>query len=547
MRRASAPAAWIAALAAAAIGALAFATLSGAARHPSAPRDRILGPTKPARRIAVSLILRVPGQTALTRFLQATSSPGAKTSEQTMQPQDFGRRFGLSSARIGDLTEQLTKRGIDVQRTFPQRTAMQITGTVAALEQLFSTKLLNHADARGARYFAPVRPPTIPGWLHEYVNAVTGLSTRSVLRAADVPAGGLDPRTLATAYNFAPLRAQGITGSGQTIAVVSFDSFADADLSSYESRFRITGPAVQHVRVNGGTLPGSGQQEVNLDLDTIRAIAPGAQILDYEAQQGSATMADVINQIVADHRARVISTSWGRCDLLVPDADRIADENALAAARAAGITVFAASGDNGAYDCQAENLSDQRASVDWPAASGSVVAVGGTRLAVRQNGSYLAEYGWEDVLKGDGSGGGLASVTQRPAWQIGPGVRNQFSDGRRQLPDVAGPADPDSGMTVFARGQFHQIGGTSAAAPFWAATLLLVREYAQRHHAADPGFIAPALYRLAANPRTANAFHRAVRGGNRRFSVTAGWNYVSGLGSPDVARLARDLGAPALR
>jgi kumamolisin len=421
---------------------------------------------------------------------------------------------------------------------------MQVSGTVGELENIFSTKLVNRIDTHGARYYAPLSRPTIPGWLHVYVNAVVGLSTRPVLRAADVPAGGLDPQTLGRAYDFAPLRAQGITGRGQTIAVVSFDSFAESDVLSYEGRFGVHGPPVEHVRLNGGTLPGSGQQEVNLDIDTIRAVAPGAQILDYEARQGLVSMADVINQIVADHRARVISTSWGRCDLLVPAGERSADESALAAARAAGITVFAASGDNGAYDCQAEDLSDQRVSVDWPAASANVVSVGGTRLAVRQDGSYLAEYGWEDVLKGDGSGGGLASATPRPGWQIGPGVQNQFSDGQRQLPDVAGPADPASGMVVSSRGGFHQIGGTSAAAPFWAATLILLREYAQRHHAADPGFIAPALYRLAGNPRTASAFHRAIRGGNRRFSVTPGWNYVSGLGSPDVARLARELAEP---
>jgi kumamolisin len=527
-----------------AVGALMLVAAASTTHHPAVARDRTLGPTKTSKRIAVSLILRVPGQAALTRYLESTSVPGANAYQHTLRPEDFGRRFGLSTARIGQLTQQLTKRRLTVRRTFPQRTAMQVTGTVGELEQLFSTKLLNHVDSAGRHYYAPVSSPTIPGWLHGYVNAVTGLSTRPVLRAADVPAGGLDPRTLGRAYDFAPLRAQGIIGSGQTIAVVSFDSFADGDLSSYESHFGIKGPPVQHVRVSGGTLPGSSQQEVNLDIDTIRAIAPGAQILDYEAHQGVVTMADVINQIVADHRARVISTSWGRCDLLVPNATRIADENALAAARAAGITVFAASGDNGAYDCQAEDLSDQRASVDWPAASPNVVAVGGTRLAVRQDGSYLAEYGWEDVLKGDGGGGGLASVTQRPTWQIGPGVQNQFSDGHRQLPDVAGPADPDSGMVVFSRGGYHQIGGTSAAAPFWAATLLLLREYAQRHRAADPGFIAPALYRLAANPRTAHAFHKALRGGNRRFSVTTGWNYVSGLGSPDVALLARELAEP---
>jgi subtilase family serine protease len=521
---------------AAAAGGVVIA-LAGQTHRAPARVDGSLGPTNPSKRIAVSLILRVPRQGELARYLNTKHQP-------TLPPREFGRRFGMSARRIQDLERQLKTRRLKVARTFPQRTAMQITGTVGELENVFSTRLVNRVDAHGEHYYAPASAPRIPAWLSGEVNGVTGLNTRPVLRAADVPAGGLDPQTLARAYNFAPLKAQRITGAGQTVAVVSFDSFADQDLSSYEAKFGIQGPPVQHVRVSGGTLPGEGQQEVNLDVDTIRAIAPGAQILDYEAPQGTVTMADVINQIVADGRAHVISTSWGRCDLLVPDAARMADENALAAARAAGITVFAASGDNGAYDCQAEDLSDQRLSVDWPAASGSVVAVGGTRLAVRQDRSYLAEYGWEDTLKGDGSGGGLASVTQRPAWQIGPGVQNQFSDGRRQLPDVAGPGDPDSGMVVVSRGRLHEIGGTSAAAPFWAATLLLAREYGQRHHAADPGFIAPALYRLAANPRTANAFHRAIRGGNRRFGVTAGWNYVDGLGSPDVALLARELAAP---
>jgi hypothetical protein len=53
--------------------------------------------------------------------------------------------------------------------------------------------------------------------------------------------------------------------------------------------------------------------------------------------------------------------------------------------------------------------------------------------------------------------------------------------------------------------------------------------------------VAPLLYRLAASPATANAFHEPVSGGNRLFSVTSKWNFVSGLGSPDVAVMARDL------
>jgi subtilase family serine protease len=325
------------------------------------------------------------------------------------------------------------------------------------------------------------------------------------------------------------------------VAVISYDDYEDQDLGNYQSHFGIGGPAVQRVPVDGGTFPGSRQAEVNLDLDTIRGIAPGAEVLDYDAPLGQASDADVINQIVADHRAQVISTSWGICDLLVSPALRAADQDALAAARAAGITIFAASGDNGAYDCQSADLGDHRLSVDWPAASDDVVAVGGTHLSIGQNGAYQAEYGWEDVLADSGSGGGLASVTPRPSWQVGAGVQNNFSNGHRQVPDVAGPADPGTGMAVVVGDAFHEVGGTTAAAPFWAAVTLLIREYAQRHGVAQLGFMAPLLYEIANNPATANAFHEPVRGGNRWYSAGPGWNYVAGLGSPDVAALARDL------
>jgi kumamolisin len=102
-------------------------------------------------------------------------------------------------------------------------------------------------------------------------------------------------------------------------------------------------------------------------------------------------------------------------------------------------------------------------------------------------------------------------------------------------------------MMVYAKGQLREIGGTSAAAPFWAGALLLMREYAQRHGVADLGFIAPLLYRLAANPATASDFHEPTRGANRLYPVAPGWNYVAGLGSPDVAALARDLTAAVKR
>ncbi|HWE31995.1 MAG TPA: S53 family peptidase [Solirubrobacteraceae bacterium] len=527
----------IATLAVAAIAAPIVALAGGGGA--TARGVRVLDATDPRMRITASLVLRLP-RGALERFLADTSRATSPSFGEHLTPRQFGARFGLPLPRIAALQSELAGHGLSVTTNFPQRTALGVTGTVATFERDFGTVLRNRIDGRGRRWFAPTARPRLPSWLGSDVTAITGLDTRPIEVAADVPAGGLSPTALSHAYDFAALRQAGINGSGETIAVVSYDGFRPSDVAAYESMFSVQGPQIQRITVDGGTQPGAGQQEVDLDLETLHGIAPGAQLVDYEAPS-AASDADVINQIVADHRASIISTSWGVCELLLPPAVRAADTNALDAARAAGITVFAASGDEGAYDCQSANLDDQRPSVDWPAASDDVVAVGGTRVSVRQDGSYLAEYGWEDPLQGAGSGGGLASTVARPAWQRGPGVSAAQSDGNRQVPDVGGPGDPASGMVVVTRGKTTEIGGTSAAAPFWAASFALMREYAQRHGVSQIGFLAPLLYELAANPSTRSAFHEPVAGGDRRFSVAPGWNFVTGLGSPDVAVMARDL------
>src|SRR5207245_1718112 len=173
--------------------------------------------------------------------------------------------------------------------------------------------------------------------------------------------------------------------------------------------------------------------------------------------------------------AKIASLSWGQCDPDYPRADRLRDQRAIDAAQAAGVSIFVSSGDSGAYECQRGRLADHRLSTPWPTSSQGVVSVGGTRLFVAADGSYVREYAWEDVLSAIGGGGGLATASPRPSWQRGVlGIANGYSNGRRQVPDVSANADPDTGFTMYVGGSFAEIGGTSAAAPFWAGATALV-------------------------------------------------------------------------
>ncbi len=500
--------------------------------------DQYVGRTAPSKRIGFSLVLRFK-QAALDRYLEELQDPASPNYHRYLSAREIGRRFGISDAEVARVKRSLAAAGLQVNVVYAQRTSIRASGTVEKISAYFDTALGDFREPSGRVYHKPLRTPTIPAAIRRSVFGVTGLSTRSLALPAAVPQGGLTPATTEKAYNLGPLHRAGIQGQGQTIAIVSFDSFKDSDPKAFDRKFGITGPPVKHRRVAGGSPVGEGSVEVNLDIDVIRSVAPKAQNIDYEGPNGRVGYGDMLNAIVQDGKADIASISWGNCD----DASNLSlterrnTTQAFKAAVARGISIFVASGDAGAYSCQRRFLEDHRLTAEFPGDSPYVISVGGTRLATAGDGSYVREYGWEDVLGNGGGGGGLNPKDPRPAWQKGAGVKNTFSNGKRQLPDVSASADPDSGFYVVSGGQLFPIGGTSAATPFWAGSTVLIRQLAQKQGIRKLGFIAPILYQLA--QQKPSPFHDVVAGGNRYYDAGPGWDYSTGLGSPDVNALAQ--------
>jgi subtilase family serine protease len=178
--------------------------------------------------------------------------------------------------------------------------------------------------------------------------------------------------------------------------------------------------------------------------------------------------------------------------------------------------------------------------VDFPSDLPQVVSVGGTLLSVSSNGSYFSESGWENPLSDAGGGGGINTHDAAPSWQR---ATHLPGGGRRVLPDVSASASPASGWIVRDHGNWDSVGGTSAASPFWAASMLLAEQYASEHDVKRRCFLAPILYRLATADQPYPAFHDVRTGGNRFYSAVRGWDFATGLGSPDVYNLTRDLTA----
>ena len=184
-------------------------------------------------------------------------------------------------------------------------------------------------------------------------------------------------------------------------------------------------------------------------------------------------------------------------------------------------------------------------SPEYPAFSPNVVAVGGTTLDLTSTGTYGHETGWGSTSSPGGasfgSGGGISQFEPEPAYQ-----QAVQTLGGRTIPDVALVADPATGAWIAdpynhaGSNPFVVVGGTSLAAPAWAGLLALVNQgrAAAGRKALDstsPTEAQQALYSLPQND------YNVVSTGTNGYDANAGYNLVSGLGTPVANRLVGDL------
>jgi kumamolisin len=168
-----------------------------------------------------------------------------------------------------------------------------------------------------------------------------------------------------------------------------------------------------------------------------------------------------------------------------------------------------------------------------------MTSVGGTTLSTDAQGRWLAEYAWGDSPLSQGTSGGVSALFDRPAWQQKLSVERDVQH-RRLAPDVAAVADPSTGVRIVFSQQSLLGAGTSQAAPIWAALTVLMNQYLLAHGGQPLGNINPLLYRVAAGANLPG-FRDVSLGGNAVDTSQPGYDLVTGLSSPNVDYLVRDL------
>ncbi len=444
---------------------------------------------------------------------------------------EFAARYGAARKDLAAIEEFARAHGLRVRQASAARRSVVLAGPAARMQDAFSTRLSRYRSPEGD-YRGRSGHLHVPAAVAPAIEAVLGLDDRPQAtadcravpreRAEQAEKTSFTPPRVAELYDF-PRR---LDGSGQRIAVLELGGgFRRSHLQRYFTKLGKPLPKISAVSVDGfRNRPGvnhSADGEVVLDIEVIGAIAPGAEQLVYFAPPSDRGFLDAVTTALFDPRGpSILSISWGQAEAEWTEQGRHALDQAFRAAALLGITVCAASGDNGWTD----GVAGRVAHVDYPASSPHVLACGGTRLAVTGDG--IDEVVWNDH-DGNSTGGGVSSLYGVPEWQktarIPPSV-NAGATAGRGVPDVAGNADPHSGWLVGDGVDDHPFGGTSAVAPLWAALVAQLNQ----HLGTRSGFINPLLYEL-----DRSVFNDVPKGGNGGYRARRGaWDACTGHGTP---------------
>ncbi|MFD7160200.1 protease pro-enzyme activation domain-containing protein [Kribbella sp. NPDC059898] len=512
--------------------------LPGSSRPAFADAETV-GPVPPDSSITVTLVLRRRAE--LDEDL--VTGPGTVTAEE------LARRFGATDEDLARVQEVLTASGLSITGTHVGARRVTVRGPASALADVFGTELslVRSRDEAGSNGELRVRTGavSVPAELDGIVVAVLGLDNRPQARAqfrlhaAPATAQAFTPDQVGSLYNF-PAQTD---GTGQTIAIIELGGgFKRADLSTYFTGLKIPEPQVSAVEVDGGKNaptgdPSSADGEVMLDIEVAGALAPGAKQLVYFAPNTDQGFLDAVSTAVhATPTPTVVSISWGQSEDQWTAQARTAMDQAFADAAALGVTVCAASGDNGSADGQTDGAQH----ADFPASSPHALACGGTHLEGVPP-KITSETVW-NTPGGGATGGGVSDTFPVPAYQSTAGVPTRAGGGTgRGVPDVAGDADPATGYNILVDGHRMVVGGTSAVAPLWAA--LLTRLAQATGHSL--GLIHTQLYQGVRAGAVQPGFHDITTGTNGAYQATPGWDACTGLGAPDGTALLKALQTPS--
>jgi kumamolisin len=527
----------------------------------------------------ITFYLSLPSSTtALDEAVNGVSMPGSAQYRHFMSLGSAASKFGATNAQLSAIASSVSGLGLQFTAD-PTRLFGRVTGSAKQWQAALGAPLSTKAATASNPFTTYSLPAHTPGALQPtgtsivlsqaqvYDPAAEGhrptpptsqvaAGTAATTTASEpwplntgtpVTAGCSSPllqhrhvyteQQVQTAYGINQLRSQAAGTPVITILDLG-GGWLPSDLKQAGQCFGYAPPAVSQAQGDGvPTAINNAGDETSLDVQTVAAVAPGAQL--RLVQTAPSDMLDAFSRAIAGWGTvpDVISLSYGGCAL---------DENTATPAYAAtlnavlamtaltGVSSFVAAGDSGSTTC---GTSVSGTTLSYPAVSPFVTAVGGTRLALGPGNTRASEVVWNDSKFGvqAAGGGGLTRKQPRPAYQDGFNPQNH-----RAVPDISALANVVPGWPDVINAKLQTVGGTSGATPLVAAATALV-DAAQQKAGRPLIGLANGWFYQAVKKQPA-AFYDITKGSNDLSGVgccqaAVGYDLASGLGVPNWAVL----------
>jgi subtilase family serine protease len=563
---------------------------------PITKRLASIGRLEGSRHLDLAIGLPLRNREALTNLLTDIYQPSSANFRHYLTADEFATSFGPSQSDYQAVVDFAKAHGLIVKRTHPNRTLLDVSGSVTDIEKAFHVKMQVFQHPTEARtFFAPDVEPSLD--LDTPVLAISGLDDyvrprpqiKQPFGQSGTPlvhplggggsggggagGGGSGSGGTYMGYDFGAAYAPTVLqdGTGQSLGLFELSGYDPDDITQYEGEAELPGVPLQNIILDG--FDGNDTNidyaiEVTGDIEMAISMAPGlSTVLVYEGPtplyeapletnyvQYSTTTAqinDVLNRMATDNLARQLSCSY-EMDINSSTV-QIFQQYA-----AQGQSFFTGSGDLGAYP----------GAIDEPADDPYITVVGGTTLTTTgPEGSWVGETVWltpatSDPLAGntpeEASGGGVSLAYPIPSWQQGISMTaNQGSTTMRNLPDVSLVANNvdvvwgnDYLDGLLGGGLDIPTAGTSLSTPLWAAYMALVNQAAAANNQPPIGFANPALYAIAKSAQYSSCFHDITSGNNTtpnspsKYYATTGYDLCTGLGTMIGGNLMQALLAP---
>jgi subtilase family serine protease len=361
---------------------------------------------------------RTPQQEqAFTNYVAELTTKGSPNFHKWLTLEEIQRTFGPTPDEVVRATTWLRDSGFTVNQVSASGTLVDFSGNAGIVQNAFHTSMHN-LSVNGVAHIANMQDPQIPAALGDIIEGVVSLNdfhphalNKNVVRAhvdprtqnilagsairpdytftpGDTTYHAVVPGDLATIYNLTPLFSSGISGQGQTIALVEdSDIFNAADWTAFRKAFGLSSYPGTLSQIHPGsncTDPGTNadDKEAIMDAEYASAAAPSATIVVASCANTSTSFGGLIafqNLIAQPNPPQIISISYGECETENGATANAAYFSAYQTAVAEGISVFASTGDEGAAGCDvAQTSATHGIAVSGMASTPYNVAVGGT-------------------------------------------------------------------------------------------------------------------------------------------------------------------------